>query len=96
VVACTWPDRLRVPAYRSSVQPAFYVELLLQCNGGGNGLLHTAMQEFRPHFEQEAQTDMALVHPLYLCWALPTFPAFFKYCQWVESGSDQGFSYPLN
>jgi len=22
-------------------------------------------------------------------------PVFFKYCQWVKSGSDQGFSYPL-
>jgi len=21
---------------------------------------------------------------------------FFKYCQWGESGSDQGFSYPLS
>ena len=35
------------------------------------------------------------VRPLYLRWGLPTFPAFFKYCQWVESGSEQGFSYPL-
>ncbi len=35
------------------------------------------------------------VRPLCLHWALPTFPAFFKYCQWVELGSDQGFSYPL-
>jgi len=29
-----------------------------------------------------------------LHWALPTFPALFKNCQWVESVSDQGFSYP--
>ena len=38
----------------------------------------------------------SLVRPLYLRWDLPTFLAFFKYCQWVESGSDQGFSYALS
>ena len=41
-------------------------------------------------------TPSRTVRPLYLRWGLPTFLAFFKYCQWVESGSDQGFSYPLS
>jgi len=32
------------------------------------------------------------VRPLYLCWGLSFFSVFFKYFQWVESGSDQGFT----
>ncbi len=35
-------------------------------------------------------------HLLTSSLSLPTFPAFFKYCHWVELGSDQGFSCPLN